>query len=87
MKPYVFEEIRWDDTVNNSDWLASDDLPHVRTMISRGWVVFEDAREVTLASTLDPEGDNADGNHAMTGIISIPKGCIVGRREIGEREH
>lgn len=77
-----FVEIHWDDTVNNSDWLAADDLPKVRTMISCGWVVFEDKRELTLASTLDPSGDNVDGAHAMTGVISIPKGCIVARKRL-----
>ena len=73
-----FVEILWDDAISSDDWDDLEDIPRVRRMRSRGWIVGEDARGITLAATLDEEHKPP----RFTNEIAIPFGCIVEMRAL-----
>ncbi len=73
-----FAEIVWNDANASSDWDKLEDIPRSRQMITRGWIISEDKRGITVAATLDLEGPEEQFSES----IAIPFGCIVEIREV-----
>ena len=66
-----FVEIHWDDAASSSEWRKRDELPTVMGCVTRGWLLYEDDNQVTLAATLQKVNDGEVGE-----LISIPQGMV-----------
>ena len=68
-----FVTVRWTDARSTAEWLDPrvDSLPEVVGCISRGWLLVDDEKQVTLAATLQIEGGEGVGE-----ILSIPRGMV-----------
>ncbi|MEO1042809.1 MAG: hypothetical protein AAFX52_10995 [Pseudomonadota bacterium] len=84
------ELVRWvDSRGTTSRWCLVDDLEDNGpcSMISVGWVCRETKSDVQVAPHI---GVESDGEHQVTGVMTIPKECIIGREvlhtetEVGE---
>lgn len=78
--PYPFEEVIWDDAASNSEsWVHISDVIAPEQVVTRGWLVKETEKAVTLAASvsMQQEFEETVGN-----TMTIPKGMIVSRRQI-----
>jgi hypothetical protein len=64
--------VEWVDIIKDPGWCehAEVDCP---TLVSVGWVVYEDELVLKIADTLDKDGTGF-------GIMALPKGVIVSRK-------
>ncbi len=74
-----FVEVRWHDAISLATWTSTKDLPsEAKTpeCISRGWLMVDDKRQVTLAATISENGDDVGE------VVSIPRGMVVSMRTL-----
>ena len=63
--------VRWRDTLHSVGWESPTDIAtNCPTFSSVGWIAYEDAETLKLATTLAADNTGA-------GILSIPRGCVV----------
>ncbi|WP_045368358.1 hypothetical protein [Methyloceanibacter caenitepidi] len=75
-----FVEVRWLDIKGSAEWHAVSELPTPARCVTRGWVIREDKRDLTLAASLiepEPGEDESVGD-----VTVIPKGCITSRKKL-----
>lgn len=78
--PFPFVEVVWDDAVSNSaSWVTTEEIAGPEQVITRGWLVKETAKAVTLAGSVANE---AVDNETVGNTMTIPRGMIVSRREL-----
>jgi hypothetical protein len=76
--PYtVFLEIEWEDAASNEGWVSKDEDTSPVLIVSRGWLIKENARYLTLANSIHKHSDSEVG-----GTQTIPCGMIRLRREL-----
>lgn len=63
---YKYVEVTWVDAVSVSEWVTEDNLPELATIITRGWLIYEDTTRLTIAGTLAKDGGYGE-------VISIPR--------------
>lgn len=76
-KQFRFVEVRWHDTMSISTWVSRKNLlTEAKTpeFISRGWLMIDNKRQVTLAATISDQNDDDIGD-----VVSIPRGAILGK--------
>ncbi len=71
MKTARYVEVQWDDACSCADWRPLDDLPAVYPCVTRGWLVEETKRQVVIAGTVQPSGDEVGE------VIAIPRGMVT----------
>lgn len=80
--PYPFVEVIWDDaTVATDPWTHRDDLPGLEQVCTRGFLVKTTRKLLTIAASVTNVGGQEGEDH-FAGIISIPTGMIVERRDL-----
>lgn len=69
----------WKDIVATCRWMDDESIEEIATEVcmSLGFVAKETKETLWLAGTFSPEGDDK-----WTGVIAIPKGCIVKRQTL-----
>jgi len=72
-----FVEVEWHDAISTSEWTDRANMPHVTVCISRGWVMANDKRKITLAATLQVENGDQVGE-----VLSIPRGMVKKIRQL-----
>lgn len=78
--PYKFYEIVWDDATSNSEsWVHLNDIDEVERVITRGWLVKETDRALTIANSISAQEDKMD---TVGNVMTIPRGMIITQREI-----
>jgi hypothetical protein len=78
--PYPFVEIVWDDAASNSaTWIEPSDITGPKQVITRGWLVKETDKAVSVAGSVANE---VIENETVGNTMTIPKGMIVSRREL-----
>ena len=79
---YPLVYIRWLDHMTDDEWRSPDNvLKDPPTLLTVGWVVYEDERVVTLAQCVDPKHKD------FSMQFLILKSCIVERCAIKEIPH
>lgn len=73
----TFAEVVWDDAVSNDGWVEVDAVEPIPRVITRGWVIKDDADKVTLANSIF---DN--NRQTVGGTQTIPRGMIVSFRKL-----
>lgn len=77
---YPFIEVIWDDAASNiNEWVSPADLAKPERIISRGWLVREDANYVVVAASIVAAGSIEDD---VSNVTCIPKGMIVERNPL-----
>jgi len=66
--------ITWVDIIKDAGWCEHSEVECPK-LTSVGWVVYEDDKCLKIADTLDEEGTGF-------GVMAIPKGVILSRKEI-----
>lgn len=71
--------VKWEDShVNNGAWADPSDVKAwPLTIKTAGFLVAEDKKTITIASSVAKEGNWA-------GVIKIPKSCILKRKVIAK---
>ena len=77
---WPFVDVTWEDAVSDSCWLTLDQLPELRVIQSRGWMIIKDKKRVTIASSMN---GLTKGLEAVSEVTSIPRGCIVSIKKLG----
>jgi hypothetical protein len=70
--------VKWRDVIACSEWEKHPDI-NCPTLLTIGWLVFEDDTTIKIANTLDYEdweGKSAD-KPVPYGITAFPKGCVL----------
>lgn len=83
--PYKFVEIVWDDAASNSEtWVTASEITGPEQVITRGWLIRDEAKYVAVASSVSNEDLEEDhvGN-----TITIPRGMVVSMRELRLTTH
>lgn len=84
-----FLEVRWVDSRSEDNWIEQEDVkPQLATITTLGCVVKETDKILCIAASVD------DATGQVSGIMHIPKQCILSRRrnttiwviEIDQRE-
>jgi hypothetical protein len=80
---WKFIEIVWHDAISASTWCEAPEtdaheLPDAAHILTRGWLVRETTRSLTLAASVDQDRSK----RSVGDVITIPKGCIESRREL-----
>ncbi len=70
-KRLKFVEILWHDAISDSEWMDVKSLPVVVPCVSRGWLLIDDAQQVTLAATIQVQDGGSVGE-----VVSIPRGMV-----------
>lgn len=78
-----FIEVHWDDAHCVATWETKSTLPKVAKCVTRGWLVHEDKKGVTLAATYSGSS-GPDDEDQYGGIETIPAGCITKRKTLRE---
>lgn len=79
-----FEYVIWQDIVCDSGWTGPDGLTGLATIHSAGVYVDEDDTMLRLAVAYGD--DEVEGlNPEWTGVLAIPKGCILQRKVLEVR--
>ncbi|SRR6266403_1430523 len=73
----TFMEIVWEDASSNDGWSSQSDDHETETVITRGWVVKQTDKSITLAGSVGPTKDDTFGS-----TQTIPCGMIVSKREL-----
>jgi hypothetical protein len=83
--PYKFVEIVWDDAASNSEtWVQPKDVTAPEQVITRGWLIRDEPKFVTVASSVSNE--DLDEDH-VGNTIAIPRGMIETMRELKLTTH
>lgn len=71
--------VKWEDShVNGGVWVQSSDVKAwINTIKTVGFLVAEDKKTITIASSVAKEGDWA-------GVMKIPKSCVLERKVIAK---
>lgn len=78
--PYKFVEIIWDDAASNAKtWVEIADIAVPAPVITRGWLVRDDPKYVSVASSVANEELEKD---AVGNTMTVPRGMIVTMREL-----
>ncbi len=79
-QPWPYVEVQWHDATSESQWKSSDNLPNVSAIITRGWLVRQTKRCITVAGSVGAIDEKPDGEIASLDvgeIITIPRGCVI----------
>ncbi len=76
MKKVKYVEVEWDDASSSPLWHSPDELPHVQTCLTRGWLLVDNKREVVLAASIQLQGPDVGE------IIAIPRGMVKRLRRL-----
>ena len=81
MKKYKLVLVEWDDAAGSILWFPEESARDMKgiEVCSVGWLVAQNKRYVTIASSKNDQGEFSDRN-------SIPKGCLRKITELGEPE-
>ena len=71
---HKLEVVVWTDVLKDPGWVEHEEV-ECPTLTSVGWAVYEDDKVLNIADTLDEEGTGF-------GIMALPKGVIMSRKEI-----
>lgn len=78
--PYKFVEIIWDDAASNSKtWVEIADVAPPAPVITRGWLVRDEPKFVSVASSVSNEELEIDN---VGNTMTVPRGMIVTMREL-----
>ncbi len=78
--PYKYVEVVWEDATSNSEsWVHINDIVAPERVVTRGWLVKETEKAVTLASSVSLEEDFEE---TVGNTMTVPVGMIVSRREL-----
>lgn len=78
--PYKFVEIIWDDAASNSrTWVEIADVAAPAPVITRGWLVKDEPKFVSVASSVAYEELEIDN---VGNTMTVPRGMIVTMREL-----
>ena len=78
--PYKYIEVVWEDATSNSEsWVHINDVVEPETIITRGWLVKDTAKAITVASSVSMEEEFED---TVGNTMTVPKGMIVSQREL-----
>ena len=72
-----FVEVRWHDTISIATWTTRKDIvteAKTPAFVSRGWLMIDNERQVTLAATISDQNDADIGD-----VVSIPRGAVLGK--------
>lgn len=76
--PYEkFVEVIWEDAASNDGWISNTEDTSPEIIISRGWLIRETNKYITIASALHCSSAEEIGS-----TQTIPIGMIVSRREL-----
>lgn len=77
--PFRLVVVRWLDAYSEDGWAAHDatDVTAEHEILTVGYVVHESPRYLVIAGTV---GRRTDGKFDVSGVMGIPKGCIVGQK-------
>lgn len=81
-KPYKLLKVEWlDSHMPSSGWKPMDnmDTPVDMPIVTVGFLISQTKTMIRLAASV---GDFGTENEQVTGIISIPKCCILRKKEI-----
>lgn len=84
--PIQFELVEWLDSRGATDrWARKEDLAEIDCckMVSAGWVVAENEREIQIAPHIGIEDDAEDAQ--FCGVMVIPKVAITRRSKLIEQ--
>jgi hypothetical protein len=70
---WKFVEVFWVDSSNSNDWAELSDIPDVVEMVTRGWLIRESERAITLAATYYSIGEV----HKFGEYITIPRVALL----------
>lgn len=76
--PWLFVEVIWHDATSDSSWVTESDLPNLTRIQSRGWLCRKTRLCITLASSVDPSGQQT----VVGEVITIPRGCVESITEL-----
>jgi hypothetical protein len=78
--PFKFVEVVWEDTFSDSKWRSVKEPPDHVIVHSRGWLINDTKRNVTVAASIvsDDDGDMSCGD-----VTTIPRGCIKEITDLG----
>lgn len=79
MRQWIFVEVEWVDAKSDATWCGHDELPNTARILTRGWLVRETDRCLTLAASVDMD----ESQRQVGEVITIPKGCVEIMRELG----
>ena len=71
-----FVEAKWIDSASNGNWVEHSELPEPVIIISRGWLVTDAPKYITLAASHQPRDG---GGHMYGEAIAIPKCALLGK--------
>lgn len=76
------EVVKWRDSVSSGGWNYPNEMQEWRGQVitTLGFVIREDDFDLVMAQS---EGRITDGSPTYCNWISIPKPCILDRKEIG----
>lgn len=72
-----FVEVLWNDAASTATWTDVASLPGVVQCVSRGWLLIDDAQQVTLAATIQVKDGGEVGE-----VVSIPRGMVTKMRAL-----
>jgi len=76
-------KVNWRDVIACNEWEKADTIKCPNIM-SIGWLVYEDAETIKIASTLDLDDfeGKADEKPVPYGITAFPRGCVVSVEDV-----
>lgn len=78
--PYKYVEVIWDDAASNSQtWVGVKDVAVPAPVITRGWLVRDEPKFVSVASSIANEESESD---TVGNTMTIPRGMITSMREL-----